>query len=91
MTQLQKNLLILATIIIGMVVISGDLFGQCPMCKMSAESNLKDGGTAGKGLNNGILYMLAMPYLLVMTIGLLWWKNRKKLSDDIYDQPYSDN
>lgn len=51
---------------------------QCPMCKMSAESNLKNGGTAGKGLNNGILFMLATPYLLIGTIGFIWWRNRKK-------------
>jgi hypothetical protein len=51
---------------------------QCPMCKMSAESNLKNGGTAGKGLNAGILYMLATPYLLVGFFGYMWYKNRKK-------------
>ncbi len=54
---------------------------QCPMCKMGAESNLKNGGTAGNGLNTGILYMLAMPYLLVATIGFVWYKNRKKESE----------
>ncbi|MBK7226166.1 MAG: hypothetical protein IPH96_12445 [Saprospiraceae bacterium] len=26
---------------------------QCPMCKMAAESNMKDGGMAGRGLNQG--------------------------------------
>jgi hypothetical protein len=51
---------------------------QCPMCKIGAESNLKNGGTAGAGLNAGILYMLAMPYLLVTTIGFIWYRNRKK-------------
>ena len=54
------------------------LSAQCPMCKMSAESNLKNGGTDGQGLNNGILYMLATPYLLAMGIGYFWWRNRKK-------------
>jgi hypothetical protein len=52
--------------------------GQCPMCKIGAESNLRNGGTAGSGLNTGILYMLAMPYLLVATIGIVWYKNRRK-------------
>ena len=51
---------------------------QCPMCRMSAESNLKNGGQTGQGLNNGILYMLATPYLLVGLIGFLWWRNRRK-------------
>ena len=51
---------------------------QCPMCKMSTEQNLKDGGTAGKGLNKGILYMFAAPYLIVGTLGFIWWYNRRK-------------
>lgn len=51
---------------------------QCPMCRMSAESNLQNGGEAGKGLNNGILYMLATPYVLVGLIGYVWWRNRRK-------------
>lgn len=52
------------------------------MCRMSAESNLKDGGTAGKGLNAGILYMLATPYLLVGIFGYMWYKNRRKEHDN---------
>lgn len=51
---------------------------QCPMCRMSAENNLKEGGTQGKGLNAGILYMLATPYMLVGLIGFIWWRNSKK-------------
>ncbi|MEZ4932446.1 MAG: hypothetical protein R2788_10045 [Saprospiraceae bacterium] len=57
---------------------------QCPMCKIGAESNLKDGGSAGKGLNTGILYMLALPYVLVGTIGFIWWKNRKQDVDEVF-------
>lgn len=60
-----------------MVLVSQDILAQCPMCKMSAESNLKDGGTAGKGLNAGILFMLSMPYLLVGTLAYVWFRNRK--------------
>ena len=51
---------------------------QCPMCRMSAESNLENGGTAGRGLNAGILYMLSLPYLLVGAVGYWWYKNRKR-------------
>ncbi len=54
---------------------------QCPMCRLSAETNLKNGGTEGKGLNTGILYMLAMPYLLVGAIGYVWWRNRKRIEE----------
>jgi hypothetical protein len=59
-----------------------NLPAQCPMCRMSAETNLRNGGTAGRGLNTGILYMLATPYLLVGVLGFLWWKNRRREDTD---------
>ncbi|HMO38032.1 MAG TPA: hypothetical protein PKC76_01525 [Saprospiraceae bacterium] len=58
---------------------------QCPMCKIAAESNLKDGGQAGKGLNAGILYMLATPYVIIGVVGYIWWRNRKR-EDEIIEQ-----
>ena len=61
-----------------MLFIDSELVAQCPMCRMSAEANLKDGGTAAKGLNNGILYIFVMPYILVSVIGYIWWKKNKK-------------
>ena len=57
-----------------------EALAQCPMCRAAAETNLAQGGTEGKGLNTGILYMLALPYLLIATIGFLWWKNKKEES-----------
>lgn len=59
-----------------------EVSAQCPMCRMSAESNLKNGGSEGKGLNNGILYMLATPYMLIGVIGFIWWRNRRKEGDE---------
>lgn len=80
----MKKLLALAFIVIIMMIfVTPDLLAQCPMCKLSAESNLRDGGTAGKGLNTGILYMFAMPYLLVGTLGYLWYKNRKNYDKEV--------
>lgn len=64
---------------------NSDIQAQCPMCKMSAESNMRAGGSAGKGLNAGILYMLVTPYLLVGTIGFIWWRNRRAEDVDVDD------
>ena len=64
---------------------------QCPMCKMSAEQNLKDGGTAGKGLNAGILYMLSTPYIIVAGLGFYWYKNRRREEKDQPGYPFSEN
>ena len=54
------------------------VFAQCPMCKMAAESNMKSGGMAGRGLNQGILYLLLLPYLAVLILGYLHWRHKKK-------------
>jgi hypothetical protein len=77
MLFMKKWMLLLLLIFFVICLISPDIIAQCPMCKISAESNLRDGGTAGKGLNTGILYMFVMPYLLVGTLGYLWYRNRK--------------
>ncbi len=66
--------------LISLLVVLGlalEIFAQCPMCRMSAESNMQNGGTAGAGLNAGILYMLVAPYLIVGGLAFWWWKNRK--------------
>jgi hypothetical protein len=75
----MKKLMLIFTIVLIFTLsgVGGELLAQCPMCRATAESNLANGGTEGKGLNNGILYMLGMPYILIGTIAFLWWKNRK--------------
>jgi hypothetical protein len=32
----------------------------------------------GKGLNDGILYLLATPYLAIAVVGTAWYYKRKK-------------
>lgn len=75
-SRIIKISVILVVIVLA-VLYSQDIAAQCPMCKMSAESNLEHGGTEGKGLNKGILYLFSMPYLLIGGLAFLWWKNRK--------------
>lgn len=81
-TRITKYLSMLALALALSVGTSSPAQAQCPMCRMSAESNLKNGGTDGRGLNKGILFMLAMPYLVVGGIGLYWWRNRNKEEEE---------
>jgi len=83
-TRVQKYILgILLAFTLSTVVAPMSAEAQCPMCRMSAESNLKNGGTAGKGLNNGILYMLATPYVLIGAVGYVWWRNRRRKEEEL--------
>jgi len=84
MKNLSK-LLILFVFSFTMTFGAIDVSAQCPMCKMSAEQNLKMGGTAGKGLNRGILMMLAMPYVIVGSLGYVWLRNRRKEEEDLQE------
>lgn len=81
-----KRLVVAVILTLGFITAPGPTQtgaeAQCPMCRMSAESNLKSGGSAGRGLNRGILYMLAMPYLLVGTIGFVWWRNQREFLEE---------
>jgi hypothetical protein len=74
----SKSIIQLLLILIVTSLISSDLAAQCAMCKATAEAGIKEGQTTSAGLNTGILYLLVMPYLAFMVIGLLWWKNYKK-------------
>ncbi len=49
---------------------------QCPMCKAVALSAQKEGGHAFN-LNDGILYLLGLPFLAMGYIGFVWLKKSK--------------
>ena len=49
-------------------------FAQCAMCKSSVESDLAAGGSIGEGLNTGILYLMAIPYVILMVGGYFFFK-----------------
>jgi hypothetical protein len=54
------------------------------MCRRVAETNYEQDSEAsatlkrGKSLNNGILYLLSVPYILGAVGAVIWYKNRNK-------------
>lgn len=54
-------------VLIGCLFFSIISFGQCAMCKAVVEGGDAD---VAEGLNDGILYLMAFPYILV---GLLFY------------------
>jgi hypothetical protein len=76
---LRLSILTAVVLIVSFLALPEDLWAQCPMCKMSAEADLKNGGSDGKGLNSGIMYLLSLPYLLLGTITFLWYRNKMRV------------
>ncbi|RYU97514.1 hypothetical protein [Emticicia agri] len=52
---------------------------QCAMCRATVGSNLSEGrGVIGTGINDGILYLLAITYLSIPTLIFIWYRSAKK-------------
>lgn len=50
---------------------------QCAMCRANAESASQhvDKGI-GESLNSGILYLMGIPYVLLMTVAIVFFRKR---------------
>jgi|688.fasta_scaffold1093114_2 hypothetical protein len=69
----------LSLLVMLMIFSADDLFAQgCVQCRMAPESNLQGGGSVAKNLNTGILYMMAVPYVLIMALGIYAFRKRIK-------------
>lgn len=62
--------------IIIILFFSNQLSAQCAMCKAVVESGDAE---IAEGVNSGILYLMAFPYVLVAIAAYLIYKNRQKL------------
>jgi hypothetical protein len=62
-----------------------EIKAQCAQCAATVATNMKSGDTTANGLNKGILFLLAAPYLAVCIVGYVWYKKyrRKNISIDI--------
>ena len=47
---------------------------QCSVCSKTA---LQMGEKPAQGLNQGILYLMGMPFAIVAFIGYRWWKGNR--------------
>jgi len=72
---LKKTLLIL--IIISMLLPELSQ-AQCAMCRAVLESGEEQ--TTARGINNGIIYLMSIPYILVGGLGYFIFRNFKKKS-----------
>lgn len=61
-----------------LVLLSIDAFSQCSMCSAVVESSQKTGSEFAEGLNAGILYLMGVPYALIVVLGVLLFRNMNR-------------
>ena len=66
----KKHFILVVLVVLVLLPVFAD--AQCAMCKASVESSQGQKNSVANNLNSGILYLMAMPYLL---IGFIFRKN----------------
>ena len=73
--KMQKAIKIGGLLVLAMVLIEHQAVAQCVMCKAVAEDSAEAGGL-GEGLNRGILYLMAVPYVLLGALGYIFFRKK---------------
>lgn len=63
-------------IIALLLLIIADVEAQCAMCRAVLES--EEGQSTAKGVNDGIMYLMVIPYILVGGIGYIIYRKFKQ-------------
>ena len=65
-------------LVFSLLSISSSL-AQCAMCRATLETNVSNGSQEqlASTLNFGIMYLFIAPYLLVATVGYIWYKQSR--------------
>ncbi|MDQ8004630.1 MAG: hypothetical protein REI64_07490 [Pedobacter sp.] len=74
----MKKVLAILLFFLMLIVAQPNANAQCAMCTVNAEQGVKNGNTQSKGLNSGVLYLLAIPFLLAGGVGVLWYTSYRK-------------
>ena len=71
-------------LLFGLMVIGAvQVKAQCAQCAAQVETNKSNGGSMANGLNNGIMFLLAAPYIAVAVGGFVWYKKYRKKNVDL--------
>jgi hypothetical protein len=74
---MRKVVLIVVLFIFGLANLPAD--AQCAMCRTTLENNVSQGNPGiAAGINFGILYLLATPYLAIGLIAFFWFRASKR-------------
>ena len=59
-----------------LLLLPGIAAAQCAMCRAVLESG--EGETMARGINDGIIYLMVIPYIIVFVIGYIVYRKMKQ-------------
>lgn len=75
---MKKKVIFVLFVLVFTFTVSPNVNAQCSMCTINAEQGVKNGNTQTAGLNTGVLYLLSLPYLMAVIVGVVWYKKYRK-------------
>lgn len=73
LTNRNSNALLLVIFLLGSSIYSG--YAQCAMCRAALES--EGSQVKSQAVNDGIVYLMAIPYILVAAVGYYIYRMKK--------------
>ncbi|MHA7056007.1 hypothetical protein ACWGOQ_0002220 [Aquimarina sp. M1] len=72
----MRTQILYISVLLLLFTVSAD--AQCAMCRAVLES--EEGQNTARGINNGIVYLMIIPYVLIGVVGYVLYRNKKKTS-----------
>ena len=87
----MKRYIFIFIVILVLVLFPSIGEAQCSMCKAAVQSTMDQENSLARGINKGILYLMAVPYLLLAfifrkQIAGLWRALRGKSAPDVTEE-----
>jgi hypothetical protein len=71
----KRNIVLFLLVLTFMLSASTEIMAQCAMCKAVAEDAQGESGYGlANGLNNGIIYLMGIPYILLGTLLFVFFR-----------------
>lgn len=77
---MKKVVIICAVFLVSVLRVPVTASAQCSICTKSASQL---GEKPAKGLNSGILYLMAAPFFIAGYIGYRWWKREQAFNETV--------
>jgi hypothetical protein len=55
-------------------------YGAIAQCSICAKTVMQMGDGPAKGFNDGIIYLMVVPYIAIGIVAYKWWQNEKRKS-----------